>query len=359
METSKLFEPVQMKHLNLENRMVMAPLTRSRATENGVTTDLIAEYYEQRSSAGLIISEATNISQEAYGYALTPGIYTGEQVEGWKKVTSAVHAKNGKIFCQLWHCGRISHPDLQPDGGLPVAPSAIKADGAEAFTPDGKKDCPKPRALETEEISRIVAEYVAAAENALKAGFDGVEIHSANGYLLHQFISESSNERTDQYGGSKENRCRFTMEVVAAVCKVVDPSKVGIRLAPVSDFNGVETKNPQEDYEYLAEELSKFSLAYMHVIEGKTQGDRDYKNFDYLALKNKFKGMYMANNNIDRDLGIKKVKENSADLICYGRPYIANPDLVARFEGAELNDLDQDTMYSGGKEGYTDYPFMN
>lgn len=358
MKSSDLFEPVKMKNLTLDNRMIMAPLTRSRATKAGVPTELMAKYYGQRASAGLIISEATNISKEAYGYALTPGIFTDEQVEGWKMVLSSVHAKNGKMFCQLWHCGRVSHPDLQPENKKPVAPSAITPK-AEAFTADGKKACEEPRALEINEISRIIGEYTLAAENALKAGFDGVEIHSANGYLLHQFISDSSNKRDDQYGGSVENRCRFTLDVVQAICSVIDSSKVGIRLAPVSDFNDVSTNDPQRDYEYLVEELGKYNLAYVHVIEGKTQGDRDYKNFNYNNLKDKFNGLYMANNNYDRKLAFEKIKNREADLICFGRPFIANPDLVMRFkEDAELNELREDGLYGGDEKGYTDYPFM-
>ena len=336
----------------------MAPMTRSRATEAGVPTDMMATYYGQRSGAGLIISEATNISQEAYGYALTPGIFTEEQVEAWKKITAKVHDEGGKIFCQLWHCGRVSHPDLQPENTKPVAPSAIKGN-VQGFTKDGKKDSPEPRALETHEIPRIIGDYIKAAENSIKAGFDGVEVHSANGYLLHQFISESTNKREDQYGGSVENRCRLTLEVVQGVCSAIGPEKVGVRLAPVSDFNDVSTSDPQRDYEYLAEKLSWYNIAYMHIIEGKTQGDRNYKNFDYGSLKSKFNGIYIANNNYNLELAQKSLDNKEADLICFGRPFIANPDLVIRYkEGAELNDIDEDNLYSGGEKGYIDYPFL-
>jgi N-ethylmaleimide reductase len=354
-----IFEPIKMSNSTLKNRVVMAPLTRSRADNSGNPTDMMTEYYAQRSGAGLIISEATNISKEAYGYELTPGIFSNDQIAGWKKITQAVHKKDGKIFCQLWHCGRISHEDLQPDGQKPVAPSAINPD-AEAFVNGEKKKTPTPRALETQEISRIISEYVVAAKNAIEAGFDGVEVHSANGYLLHQFISDSSNKRDDQYGGSIENRCRFTLDTISAVVSAIGADKVGIRLAPVSDFNNVSTENPQKTYEYIVEQLNEFNINYIHVIEGKTQGDRDYLNFDYKSLKEKFNGLYIGNNNYDLELAKKRTEDNSVDMVCFGRPFIANPDLVTRFkENASLNELDEDTMYSGGEHGYTDYPKLN
>ncbi len=353
-----IFEPIQMKSLNFKNKVVMAPMTRSRADKSGKPTSMMADYYSQRCGAGLIISEATNISKEAYGYELTPGIFTSEQIEGWKEVTKAVHEKEGKIFCQLWHCGRISHDELQPNNDLPVAPSALNPD-AEAFVNGEKKKTPTPRALETDEIPRIIEQYVAAAKNAIEAGFDGVEVHSANGYLLHQFISDSSNKREDQYGGSIENRSRFTLDTVSAVAKAIGAEKVGIRLAPVSDFNNVQTKEPQKVYEYIVEKLNELEIGYIHIIEGRTQGDRDYLDFDYQSLKKKFSGLYIGNNNYDLKLAKSRMSEGRIDMVCFGRPFIANPDLVTRFkENASMNEVDEDTMYAGGEEGYIDYPKM-
>lgn len=357
-ENTDLFDQYKMGDLELKNRFVMAPLTRNRAEKNGCANDLMAKYYEQRSGAGLIISEATNISDGAYGYILTPGIYNQHHVESWKKVTKAVHDKGGKIFCQLWHCGRVSHHDIQPNHNDPVAPSAIKAD-AQAYTDDGNKDCSTPRALKTSEIPGIISEYVNAAKCAKEANFDGVEIHSANGYLLHQFIADNSNQRTDQYGGSVENRCRLTLEVCDAVLKVWDSSRVGIRLAPVSPFNDVKIDHPNRTFEYLAKELEKRKLIYLHIIEGATIKDRDAGNFDYNLIRENFSGTFMANNQYDYDLAKKRRESKKFDLVCIGRPFIANPDLVERYRiDAIINEPDEETFYGGGAEGYTDYPFL-
>jgi len=358
LEQKDLFLPFETGPLKFKNRIIMAPLTRSRADEDGNPTPMMKEYYSQRAGAGMIISEATNISKEAVGYMKTPGIWSEEQILGWKIITDEVHQKGGTIFCQLWHCGRISHSDLQPDGDAPVSASEIGAD-ADVFTSDGMKKSSTPRALKTEEIPRLISDYVHAATCAKKAGFDGVEVHSANGYLLHQFISDSSNKREDQYGGSIENRCRLTLEVIKAVTKVWGEERVAVRFGPVSPFNGVETSEPQKTYEYMLDTLNELSLAYVHVIEGKTGGDRDYGDFDYKKFRDHYKGTYMANNNYDLDLALKKRENNTADLICFGRPFIANPDLVERYKkGADLNEIDSDTLYQGGKKGYTDYPFL-
>ncbi|MCW4114180.1 alkene reductase [Aurantimonas sp. MSK8Z-1] len=358
MATSKLFEPIDLGPIRLANRVVMAPLTRSRAHEAGKPNDLHVEYYRQRASAGLIVTEATNISPEGRGYAYTPGIFSPEQVEGWKKVTDAVHAEGGKIVVQLWHVGRISHPDLQPGGALPVAPSAVRPD-MKAFTEDGFKDAVAPRALEKSELPRVVDDYVKAAENAKAAGFDGVEIHSANGYLLHQFLADKTNKREDEYGGSIENRMRFPLEVVDAVLGVWGPERTGIRISPVSPANDIDDSNPGPLFTAYTQELSKRGLVYLHVIEGATQGDRDPKGFKSWDLKQHFSGLYMANNNYDRQLAFDRIEKGETDLVCFGRPFIANPDVVARLKvGAPFAEGPRETWYGGGAEGYTDYPAL-
>lgn len=355
-----LFQKTKLGSLDLSNRIVMAPLTRARALKGDVQGPLNAEYYAQRATAGLIISEATNISQQGKGYAFTPGIYTDEQVAGWKLTTDAVHAKGGKIFAQLWHVGRISHPDLQPNGGLPVAPSAIKPYGM-AFTEEGLKPFVTPRALETEEISGIVSQYAHAAKCAKRAGFDGVEIHSANGYLLDQFIRDKTNQRTDRYGGSLENRVRLVLEVVAAVTNVWTGACTGIRLAPVSTENDISDSNPMETFSYLVDQLNQFHLAYLHCVEGETKGPRAIPDgFSFLELRKLFRGMYMANNGYDIQMALQARAQNSADLICFGRPFIGNPDLVRRlYTGAALTNAPKETWYGEhGSHGYTDWPTL-
>ena len=323
---------------------------------------LNAEYYRQRAGAGLIISEATNISQQGKGYAFTPGIYTDAQVAGWRLVTDAVHAAGGAIFCQLWHVGRISHPSLQPDGGLPVAPSAIRADG-QAFTEAGFAPFVTPRALETTEMPGLVADYVHAAACAKQAGFDGVEIHAANGYLLEQFLRTKTNQRTDAYGGSIENRARLLLEVAEAVVGVWGGEQVGIRLSPVSPANdmggptGDAAADVQAVYDYVVAGLDRLGLAYIHVIEGATQGPRDNIPFDYAKLRSLSHGLYLANNGYDLALSEAARQDDKADLIVFGRPFITNPDLVERLRtGAALAPSDDKThWYGGGAEGYTDY----
>jgi N-ethylmaleimide reductase len=353
-----LFSPVKLGSMQLSNRIVMAPLTRNRAGEHGVPQPLNVTYYEQRASAGLIVTEATPISAMAHGYPALPGIYTEAQVAGWKKITDAVHAKGGKIVIQLWHVGRISHPTLLPDGALPVAPSAIKPAG-KAFTYQGLVDYVEPRALDANELSSIVADYVHATKSALAAGFDGVEIHAANGYLLDQFLRDGTNQRTDQYGGSFENRARFLLEVTKAVVDVAGSDKVGVRISPVNPFNDMKDSNPQALFNFVTESLNQFNLAYLHVVEGGIHGGGIADPFDFDALRKLFKGPYMANLAYDKARGNAVVASGHADVVAYGVPFIANPDLVERFRtDAPLNEADSSTFYGGTEKGYTDYPFI-
>ena len=358
MSDTDLFQPVTLGgDLVLANRIVMAPLTRSRAGRGDVQGQMNAEYYAQRASAGLIVCEATNISQQGKGYAYTPGIYTPEQVAGWRIVTEAVHAKGGRIFCQLWHVGRISHPSLQPGGGLPVSASAVTPNG-QAFTESGFQPMVTPRALETAEIPGLIADYRHAAQCAKDAGFDGVEIHAANGYLLEQFLRSHTNRRTDRYGGSIENRVRLTLEVADAVVGVWGGQRVGIRLSPVSPANDMAGfDDAQAVYEQVVAGVDRFGLCYMHVIEGATQGKRDNVAFDYVALHRLFSGLYMANNGYDLRLAEQAREGLRADLIAFGRPFITNPDLVERLrDGLPLApSSDKTHWYGGGAEGYTDY----
>ncbi|MFC3109526.1 alkene reductase [Undibacterium arcticum] len=355
-----LFEAVQFGPYTLRNRIVMAPLTRSRAQVADVPSLLAPEYYAQRASAGLIIAEATQISPQGKGYAFTPGIYHQDQVAGWKDVTAAVHQEGGRIFLQLWHVGRISHPELQPDGALPVAPSAIQPAG-KAFTEAGFLPFVTPRALETAEIPGIIEQYRVAAQYALDAGFDGVEIHAANGYLIDQFLRDQTNHRTDAYGGSLENRARLLMEVTAAVSAVWGAERVGVRLSPISPANDIADSDPATLFSYVVEQLNQFGLLYLHVVEGATGGPRQVENgFDLQVLRRLFKGIYIANNGYDRDLAVKVRQDGLADLVAFGRPFISNPDLVDRLRlAAPLNELDAGTLYGGGAEGYTDYPFLS
>ena len=338
----------------------MAPLTRSRARADGVPRSLLmAKYYAQRSSAGLIIAEGTNISAQARGYAFTPGLFTHAQVEGWQPVTEAVHAEGGRIFVQLWHVGRVSHPMLQSAGALPVSASAIRP-AAEAFLEDGFAPCPTPRSLYTEEVPEVVAQYQLAAQNALNAGFDGVEIHAANGYLIEQFLRDSINQRSDIYGGSKENRVRLLLEVTEAVAKVCGGDRVGVRLSPVATVNDCDLdSDPGALYGYAVEQLNLFGLGYVHVIEGNTQGARDTVSFNYEALRRSFKGSYIANNGYARATAEEALRQNRADFISFGRFFIANPDLVARLRSnAPLKVANRATFFGGGAAGYTDYPSL-
>lgn len=358
-DLSDLFQPVQFGPYKLSNRIVMAPLTRSRAQKGDIPSLLAPEYYRQRATAGLIIAEATQISPQGKGYAFTPGIYNSTQVDSWKLVTEAVHNEGGRIFLQLWHVGRISHPSLQPNGELPVAPSAIKPDG-NAFTEEGFVPFVKPRALETIEIPGIIEQYRVASQYALDAGFDGVEIHGANGYLIDQFLRDSTNHRIDAYGGSLENRTRFLMEVTQAVISVWGAERVGVRLSPISPANDIADSNPATLFSYVVEKLNQFGLLYLHLIEGSTGGPRQVENgFDLQILRRLFKGIYIGNNGYDRESAVMARKQGLVDLVAFGRLFISNPDLVERLQRVTpLNELDTDTLYGGGAKGYTDYPFL-
>ncbi len=352
-----LFSPAKLGSIALKNRIVMAPLTRNRAGEGGVPQDLNVTYYEQRASAGLIVTEATPISAMGHGYPALPGIYTDAQVAGWKKVTDAVHAKGGKIVIQIWHVGRISHPTLL-NGELPVAPSAIKPAG-KAFTYKGLVDYVEPRALDASELPAIVQDYVHATKCALKAGFDGVEIHAANGYLLDQFLRDGSNKRTDNYGGSFENRARLLLEVTKAVVETAGADKVGIRISPVNPFNDMHDSNPQALFNYVVEQLNTFNLAYLHAVEGGIHGGGKADAFDFEQMRKLYKGAYMANLSYDKARGNAAIASGHADVIAYGVPFIANPDLVERYKtDAVLNEADSKSFYGGNEKGYTDYPFL-
>ena len=351
-----LFDSIEIGDYILPNRIVMAPMTRNRAGSGNVPNALNATYYMQRASAGLIITEASQISPEGVGYPATPGIHNAAQVEGWKEVTTAVHDKGGRIFLQLWHVGRISHPSLQRDEHLPVAPSAIRPAG-QATTYEGMQDFVKPRELLSVELPSIVADYVNAARKAMQAGFDGVEIHAANGYLLDQFIRDGSNQRDDCYGGSIENRARLLREVVEAVCNAIGSNKVGVRISPENSFNDMHDSDAQNTFNTVTDVLNHFNLAYLHVLEGDmVSGNR---TLDYSQIKSRFAGPYMVNNGYDFERATQVIKKGSADMVAFGKLFISNPDLVERFKtGAVLNAADQTTFYGGDEKGYTDYPLL-
>jgi N-ethylmaleimide reductase len=374
--SKSLFDPVQVGAWKLSSRVVMAPLTRNRAP-GGIPTPIMASYYGQRanpaSGAGLIVSEGTPVCAQGYGYSDTPGIHSPEQVEAWKQVTAAVHAQGGHIVCQLWHVGRISHVELQPGGQAPVAPSAVRAHAKCYLIKDengqrsgGFVDCSAPRALDIDEIAGVVESFAQGARNAIAAGFDGVEIHGANGYLLDQFLREESNRRTDGYGGSIANRCRLLIEVVRACCEAIGGDRVGLRLSPVMEGNGaVCDPQVQAIHEHLVRELAPLGLAYLHLIEGQTGGARDHQPFDYAALRAAYRaaggqGAWMVNNGYDRQLAEQSLAEG-ADLVAFGKAFIANPDLGERLRrGGPFNEPDRATFYGGGaaEQGYTDYPAL-
>lgn len=354
-----LFDSYRLGKLTLANRIVMAPLTRNRAAAGNVPTALMAEYYAQRAAAGLIVAEATQVVPEGQGYQDTPGIHSAEQVAGWKRVTDAVHAKGGKIFLQLWHVGRVSHVDLQPGGQAPVAPSAIRAK-TKTFVGGTFVDVSEPRALRLDELPAIVEGYRKGAANAIAAGFDGVEIHGANGYLLDQFLRDGINQRTDSYGGSIENRARLLLEATAAIVKEIGAERTGIRLSPVTPANDAVDSNPQPLFNYVVEQLDRLGLVYIHVIEGSTGGPRDNLPFDYGALRSRYRGAWITNNGYDRAMAENAVANGRADLIAFGRPFISNPDLVERLRAdSPLAQLNRATLYGGGAEGYTDYPALS
>jgi N-ethylmaleimide reductase len=348
-DTDLLFTPVRIGPLELANRVVMAPMTRNRAGAGDVPQAIAAEYYQQRASSGLIITEASQISPQGKGYPATPGIYSAAQVAGWQAVTDAVHRAGGRIFLQLWHVGRISHPSLQVGGALPVAPSALRPAG-EAMTETGMQPFVTPRALEAEELPGIIQAYRQGALNATEAGFDGVEIHAANGYLLDQFLRDGTNKRTDAYGGSIENRSRLLLEAVEVVAKAIGAGRVGVRLTPLNPFNDIADSNPEATFGTVAEKLGQRGLAYLHVFE--TGGE-----FDWAALKRAFGGPYIANGGYDKARAAAVLASGRTDLVAFGVPFIANPDLVARLKtDAALAAPDQATFYGGDARGYTDYP---
>lgn len=368
---NSLFDSLRAGELELPNRIAMAPLTRNRSP-NAVPLPITATYYAQRASAGLLVAEATAISQQGQGYADVPGLYAPEQIAGWRRVTEAVHAAGGRIVVQLWHVGRISHTSLQPGGGAPVAPSAICAK-AKTFILDeqGKGrfvPVSAPRALEAGELAGIVEDYRRAARAAMQAGFDGVEVHAANGYLLDQFLRSGSNVRTDDYGGSIDHRARLLGEVMEAVCAEIGAGRSAIRISPVTPANDAADPLPQPLFTHVVQQLARWPLAYVHVIEGSTGGPRDFRQgetaFDYGALRRAYRdaggrGAWMVNNGYDRELAIAAVASGEADLVAFGKPFISNPDLVRRLrEGRALNAWDADTFYGGGEAGYTDYPTL-
>ena len=358
-QVPNLLSSVKLGDLTLKNRVVLAPMTRARAGEQRIPNALMAEYYAQRANAGLIITEGTTISPQANGWQHSPGIYTSEQTEAWKPVVDAVHQQGSKIFLQLWHTGRASHPSFQIDNQLPVAPSAIKIEGSEAHTPDGKQPYVTPRALETAEIPQVVEQYRQAAANAKAAGFDGVEIHGANGYLIDEFLQSKTNHRTDQYGGSIENRYRFLKEIVEAVLTIWDADRVGVRLSPNGAFNDMGSPDYREAFTYIIEQLNSYNLGYHHVLDGLDFGFHELGEPMTIAeIKEIYQGTLMGNCGYTKDSAEATINAGNADLIAFGRPYISNPDLVERFANDwPLNpSADMKDWYSFGAEGYIDFP---
>jgi len=354
---SDLFSPLKVGSLELPNRIFMAPMTRNRAPDN-IPNAMMAEYYRQRATGGLLITEGSQISEQAVGYPATPGIYSPEQVEGWKQVTGAVHDADGHIFLQLWHCGRVSHPDYH-GGEAAVAPSAIRPAG-DAFTYEGLKPFETPRELSTAEIAAVIGDYRKGAANAIAAGFDGVEIHGANGYLLDQFLRDGSNRRSDDYGGSLESRARLMLEVVEAVSSEVGAERVGIRLSPLQPFNDMKDSDPEATFSYAVEQLNRFGLAYLHVTEmGSEAPGAAGPAFDLGKLRALWQGIYITNAGYDKARGNAAIAEGKADAITFGQSFLANPDLVARLKNdVPLNAPDMNTFYGGDEHGYTDYPAM-
>ncbi|MEY8021823.1 alkene reductase [Muriicola sp. SD30] len=356
----ELLKPITLGAISLPNRVVMAPMTRSRAdnNENKPTSELQGEYYAQRASAGLIITEGSQVSERAVGYVNTPGIHSEEQIKGWKEVTEKVHKKGGRIFIQLWHVGRMSHPDFH-NGKLPLAPSAINPE-EQSYTPEGFKDTVEPKAMTIDEIHQTIKDFAQAAENAVEAGFDGIEIHASNGYLFHQFFNKSSNKRTDDYGGSIENRARFLFDVLDAVREKLPENRIGVRLNPSlhGSFGMTMDEETIPTFDYIVEKLNNYDLAYLHLSEPFT----DVSDLPYAVTEIAqhyrpiYKGVLMINNGFDQDSGNEILEAGHADLVAFGKPYISNPDLVERFEqNVPLAEWDQSTFYTPGKEGYLDY----
>ncbi len=360
MQEKKVFTPIKTGPVKLKNRFVMAPMTRNRAdNEHEAPTGLHVEYYSQRVSAGLIITEGSQISKEGRGYIHTAGIYNDNQVKGWQKVTQAVHKKGGKIQIQLWHTGRVSHPYFQ-DGGKPIAPSAIKAD-SKAFIPSGFVDTTEPRALATDEVREVINQFGQAAARAKQAGFDGAQIHSANGYLVEQFLHDSSNKRMDKYGGSIENRARFLFEIIEAVANEIGEDRTSVRLSPSNLFNTDNDSQSRDLYEYVINKLNDYNLSFLELVEPLDDVSNRPELVDNVAeyFRPIFKGVLATNGKYDRKTGIEVIERGTTDLISYAKLFLANPDLPARIKsGASLNEPDPDTFYGGGEKGYIDYPLL-
>ncbi len=347
-----LFDSVKIGNLELKNRIIYAPMTRSRANDEGVQPDFVADYYVQRASAGLLITEATNVSPLAKGYVRTPGIYTAQQIDSWRKVTAAVHAAGGKIFMQIFHTGRIALPDFLPENQQPVAPSAVKAAG-QNYTDEGMKEFVEPRALTNQEVKETIQDFGEAAKNAIEAGFDGVELHGASGYLVQQFLMKPVNLRTDEYGGSIENRTRFLFEVLDALSEAVGSERVGVKLSPAMPFNDIQEPDADEVYAYVCKKLNDKNLAYLHLGDHANAGWHE-------KLRPIYEGVYFAGANFDKQRGTEYLAENKADAIVYGAKFLANPDLPERFKNdSALNEPDFSTFYTPGEKGYTDYPFLD
>ncbi len=356
-----LLSPLHMDRISLKNKVVMAPLTRSRSSEDHVPTDIMIQYYGERAGAGLIITEGTAPSPNGVGYPRIPGIYNDDQIQAWKPVTTAVHERDGKIFMQLMHTGRVSHPDNMPEGTTIYAPSAVQPEETKMHV-DGKGDCeiPEPTAMSIEDIDHVVEEFVTAAKNAIEAGFDGVEIHSANGYLLDQFINPQTNKRSDEYGGSIENRSRLTLRIAKRVVEAIGNDHVGIRISPNGAMNDIGPFDSQkETFEYLASQINALGLVYMHLVDHGSMGAPELPTDIRESIRSRFNGLLILSGGYDAAEANQDLEDKKGDLVAFGRKYLANPDLVHRFEqDAELNEPDQDTFYTPGKEGYIDYPTL-
>jgi N-ethylmaleimide reductase len=357
---ASLYEPTRVGSIEVDNRIFLAPLTRNRSKDDFSPNDLAPEYYAQRASGGLLITEASQVSPEAIGYINTPGIYNDAQVAGWKKVTDAVHAAGGKIVIQLWHVGRISHTSLLPKQQAPLAPSAIRANAQTFVGAEGMVDVSEPRAMSKEDIQRTIGDYRHAAECAKQAGFDGVEIHSANGYLLDQFLTDGANQRTDEYGGSLENRFRLLGEVIDAVMDVWPADKIGVRLSPTGKFNDTFDSDRLAIFSYVVEQLNRYGLAYLHIVEAFPGIENTDEEKQIVAsVIGKWRGFHIANGGYEKDSAEDLIASGKADAVAFGRSFLANPDLPKRLElGAEFNPVDESTLYGGGAEGYTDYPTL-
>ncbi|QDP01217.1 alkene reductase [Thalassotalea sp. PS06] len=360
--SNALFQPIKLGPYQLKNRIVMPPMTRSRSSQPGdIPNQMMATYYQQRASAGLIVSEGTQISPMGKGYAFTPGIFSDAQVEGWKLVTEAVHEKDGIIFAQLWHVGRVSHPN-NLGGEQPISSSTLKAENVKVYVDNGEQtpgfvDVVQPRSMSVEDIELVIQEFHQAALNAIQAGFDGVELHAANGYLLNQFIDSESNQRVDEYGGTLENRLRFLDRVVETLVDAVGADKVGVRLAPLTSLNGTVDANPEEAYVAAAELLNRHKIAYMHIAEVDWDDAPDTPESFKLALRKAFTGVIIYAGRYDAEKGSEAIKNEIADMIGFGRPFVANPDLPERIKhGYPLAQHDPDTLFGGGEKGLTDYP---